>query len=225
MIECRKVGCRSSFNSYEQRKRHELVCSKEPAVSQFTKLDSGQFSCNSCRIVIKQANNLSRHKKQCKGMKPLLICSHCAKEFDFKSELERHIQQVHTKAARLVSIDDDAFADLYDPLPQVDDLPVPDMETGDVNVLIQLPDGSQVPLEDAANDWTAVSNATTAYPNFEEPNGESTPMLQQQKVLYTLMVTRVPWLKMMLLFLMLMVMVLLHHQIAMLLGLKLCLKQ
>ena len=97
IIACRKLGCRKSFKSYQQRIRHESKCEKSEVmpVLKFSQLDDGRFHRQKCEMVISQRNNLKRHVSRCgNGLNPANICVICRKDFKFKSKLERHMNQV-----------------------------------------------------------------------------------------------------------------------------------
>ena len=161
IIACRKRSCRETFKTYEQRKRHEVKCSKSSesaAHIKFDKLDNGGFVCRNCMAVISQNNNLKRHEKSCrKGLKPLFICNVCNKQFQYKSKFERHKQVHKDKETRLIEMDIDAddSMDHYDYYDHPDEFGYDadvDADPDDPQVFIMLRDGSIVDFEQVGGD-------------------------------------------------------------------------
>ena len=138
IIACRNVGCRATFKSYEERKRHHAKCKqpRKPQYPEFDQLEGGKYLCKKCLSVISQQGNLGRHKKSCKGsMKSLHICDVCAKQFDYQSKLLRHKRQAHKETDGNVGDDDD---DVFNEVSFDDDFnQALDEEIGDLFQLFQ----------------------------------------------------------------------------------------
>ena len=97
-------GCNLHFNNHQSKSCHLKSgdCVGTPPVvdtpdDTIKVVKHGNvFLCTNCNHTINHQNNISRHKKRCKGMKkPEFPCTECDKVFCYTSELERHIKQKH----------------------------------------------------------------------------------------------------------------------------------
>ena len=103
-IPCPNDGCTETFANRMAKKRHleKGKCVGTPKDQQLIiKCTDGTFQCTVCQKIIKQQNNVSRHRKRCKGAepapKPVWSCNLCDSVFDFESKLKQHMV-VHSKS-------------------------------------------------------------------------------------------------------------------------------
>ena len=102
-ISCPNDGCNETFGNRMAKKRHldNNKCLGVPKDKQdsVVKCANGSFQCTLCNKFIKQQNNVSRHRKICKGSehtKPVWQCDFCDLSYPFESKLKKHML-VHDK--------------------------------------------------------------------------------------------------------------------------------
>ena len=113
---CRVPGCQKRFTTSGHRTRHEKNSCKRGSYSKtvrYEKLPDGRFQCKNqeCKLIFAHEPSFSRHLPTCGKRKapkkrgsnlseePLdFSCNQCDKKFQKKSNLKRHIENVHEKA-------------------------------------------------------------------------------------------------------------------------------
>lgn len=98
MFTCTHEGCRDTFKHAEQRRRHQLKCTKPKKTSKFIESD-GKFKCSRCHKEYNHKQNAIRHYKSCGKSGPAAnkTCKTCGLVFSTPFKMKRHNQSVHEK--------------------------------------------------------------------------------------------------------------------------------
>ena len=100
LIKCPNVGCEKVFSHrIKKRDLDSNKCLGIPVTKALSKTveEDGVYICKLCKTQIKHQNNVSRHRKLCKGkkIKPEYLCLTCGKKFMYLSQFTIH-SNIHT---------------------------------------------------------------------------------------------------------------------------------
>ena len=103
MFKCNHIGCDTTFDHAEQRRRHQNKCGKPPKPKKVLTVGN-RFACSKCLKEYSHKCNVHRHAKDCGhttkwsiSSKSEKTCKICGVVWQTPSKLKRHMSVHYSK--------------------------------------------------------------------------------------------------------------------------------